>query len=204
MKSAYDEIMEHIEVTPEMRGRVLERIREEGIDMPARPRLRGLRRYLSAAACLVLLVTGAAVLPRLADRSGPEPPVIEAGYGIEEAASLRELAGLVGFEVTEDFSLPFEPEETVYASYWRELAQIEYRDGEQSADFRKSPGTEDNSGDYTAYGSVVEFTAEGRTVTLKGDGGTYALALWTEGGYACSLRLSRPVSEEEWRGILRR
>lgn len=203
MKREYDAIMEHISVTPEMRRRILRHIGEEERSTSRRPHSPGLRRYLSIAACFVLLLAGTAALSRLLDRSGPEtPPVVDAGYGIEEAASPEELAGMVGFALTEDLALPFEPADTVYSSYWRELAQIEYSGEGQTAVFRKSPGTEDNSGDFTVYGSTVELAAGGCTVTLKGDGGTYALALWTDGVFSCSLRLSQPVSRQEWQEIL--
>lgn len=195
--------MEHISVTPEMRRRILRRIGEEGLSTSRRPRSPGLRKYLSIAACFVLLLAGTAALPRLLDRSGPEPPpVVDAGHGIEEAASPQELAGMVGFALTEDLALPFEPSNTACTSYWRELAQIEYSGEGQTAVFRKSPGTEDNSGDFTVYGSTAEFTAGGCTVTLKGDGGTYALALWTDGTFSYSLRLSQPASRQEWQEIL--
>ena len=203
MKREYDEIMEHIQVTPEMRRRILRHIQEERISVPSSLRFPGLKGYLSAAACFVLLLAGAAALPRLMERSAPEPPpVVNAGYGIEEAASLQELAGLVGFVITEDFSLPFEPAETICASYWRELAQIEYRGENQSASFRQSPGTKDNSGDFTVYSSSVEITVGGCTVTLRGNDGTYTLALWTDGEFSFSLRLSAPASEREWCEIL--
>lgn len=199
MKSAYDEIMEHIEVTPEMRRRVLKRLREERLS-PSSRRF-GFTRYLPAA-CLALLLIGAALLPRLPDQRGTRPPLTNAGHGIEEAASLRELSGLVGFEIEESFTLPFAPDETSYASFWRSLAQIEYSGEGQSALFRKSPGAEDNSGDFTSYSSSLPLSAGERAVTLKGDGGLYVLALWTDGGFACSLRLSSPVTAQEWQEIL--
>lgn len=199
---AYDEIMDKIEVTPELRRRVLARIEAENI-VPARPRL--LRfpawRYLSAAACLVLVIAGAAVLPRLLGREASPPPVLFPP-DIQEAASLRELSGLVGFQVTEEFSLPFEAEDTAYRAYGGGLAEIAYTGAGQTALYRQSAGMEDNSGDYTDYGSVVEITANGLPVTLKGDGGAYMLAVWTDGMYSYSLCLSRGTGETGWAVLL--
>lgn len=204
MKRKYDEIMEHIEMTPEMRQRVLRCIRDEDISSPAHkvlpfPRL---KRYLAATACFALLLAGTAILPQILDRGEQEPPPVAASYGIEEAVSLRELAELTGFAVTEEFQLPFTPAEIFYASYWRELAQIEYSGEGQSAVFRKSMGTEDNSGDFSNYDHSAELVVDGHSVLLKGNDGVYSLAIWTDGEYAYSLSLSQPVTEEEWSRIL--
>lgn len=204
MKSAYNEIMGHLQVTSEMRRRALDRVAREDLSLRAGAAgVPALKKHLSAAACLVLLLAGAALLPRVLDRREAEPPPVLAVPNIVEAASLRELSSLVGFEVEEEFSLPFAPEETVYRSYWNEVAQVEYSGGGQSAVFRQSLGTGDNSGDYSAYPDTVEITAGDVPVSLRGSGGSYVLAVWTDGTCAYSLSLPLGASEEEWRGILK-
>lgn len=204
MKKEYDEIMEHIEVTSEMRQRILQHIQEGNI--PAAPdgtlQFSSLRKYLSVAACFVVLLAGAIALPRLLNQGGPEPPLVTVGQGIEEAASLQELSDLVGFEIDEEAALPFDVDKVSYFSYWNELAEIQYDGAGQSAIFRKSIGTEDNSGDYTEYGDIITIEVSGRSVTLKGYDGAYSLAVWLDGNYAYSLSLSKAVTEEEWYGIL--
>lgn len=203
MGKAYDELMDKIEVTPEMRQRVLRRVTSEDI-APAKPKVMSfpkLKKYLSAAACLVLVIAGAAALPRLTQ---PQPPGgdVQVVPQIEEAASLDELSTLTGFDVGVGFVLPFEPEETTYCSYWNELAQIQYSGQGQTATYRQSVGAADNSGDYTVYGDVDEITASGLSVTLKGDGGVYVLAVWTDGAFSYSLRLSQGVPQAEWLDII--
>ena len=203
MKRRYNEIMEHIEVTPEMRQRILKRIQEKGVT-PSSPKVLPLpdwKKILSVAACFVLLLTGAIVLPRLLQEDMVEPPVFSSP-NIEEASSLQELAGWVGFEIPKSFDLPFEPSDTSYMSYWRELAQIEYRNGEQYAVFRKSAGTEDNSGDYSEYADITEIQVGGQTVTLKGNEGSYSLAVWTDGEFSYSLSLSPAIGAAEWETVL--
>lgn len=203
MRRAYDEIMERIEVTPEMRRRVLDRIAREGA-VPPRPkvlRFPALKKYLSAAACLILVIAGAAALPRLARLLPPDEDV-QMVPKMEEASSLDELSRMVGFEVKEGFALPFEPEETTYCSYWNELAQIRYSGAGQTAVFRQSAGTQDNSGDYTVYSASAELNLNGVPVTLKGDGGTYVLAVWTDGAYAYSLALPSGITQTEWIDVL--
>lgn len=88
MKKEYDEIMEHIEVTPEMRQRVMRRIQEEDISVstPKILRFSSFKKYLSIAACFVILLAGAIALPNLLNQNEPEPPVL-VGQGIEEVPS---------------------------------------------------------------------------------------------------------------------
>lgn len=205
LRRAYDEIMDKVEVTEEMRRRVLARIAQADI-APARPkvlRFPAWKKYLSAAACLVLVIAGAAVLPRLLTPAQPNPPpIVMVPPTVEEAASLQELSELVGFEVETGFALPFDVTETTYRAYLGELAEVAYSDANQIAVFRQSAGTGDNSGDYTVYSDVTKITAGGLPVTLKGDGGTYVLAVWTDGAFSYSLRLSQGVPEAEWLAVL--
>lgn len=201
MKKEYDEIMGHIEVTPEMRQRVLGHIRDTEIHATPSKVLPFpvLKKYLSAAACLILLIAWAVTLLH---QEGTEPPVLE-GHGIVEAVSLQELSDIVGFEINEEFSLPFEPDEILYTSYWQDLAEIEYSGEGQSAIYRVSRGTEDNSGDFTEYDSSTEIIAAGCSVVLRGDDGRYTLAIWTDGEFSYSLSLSQAVTEEDWCEVLR-
>lgn len=67
---------------------------------------------------------------------------------------------------------------------------------------RKAPGEEDISGDYNVYDTMTEKTAGKISVTLKGDGDGYVLALWTADGYSYALSLENPVTEEELLEIL--
>lgn len=202
MKKEYDELMEHIEVTPEMRRRILRHIQAEDIpaSKPKVLRFPVLKRYLSIAACAVVLLALALVLPRFL--AEPDQPPVLAGQGIEKSASLQDLSDAVGFALDEEFALPFAVEEVSYLSYWGELAEIQYSGAGQTAAFRKSAGSGDNSGDYTEYEDVTTLELSGHTVTLKGRSGAYSLAVWTDGAYACSLRLSQAATEQQWGGIL--
>ena len=115
---------------------------------------------------------------------------------------------LVALDVTpavaaEAAELPFDVEETTYTSYWGELAEICYAGGGQIADLRTSAGTEDNSGDYTDYPAVTELTVGTVTAELRGEAAErYTRAVWTDGQYAYSLRLSDGQSTEVWQRLL--
>ena len=142
-------------------------------------------------------------MPHLLDRTEPEPPVFGTP-NIVEANSIQDLSALVGFEVTEEFSLPFEVEERTYCSYWNELAEITYSGKGHSAVFRQSLGTDDCSGDYNTYHDITEIIVSGLNITLKGNDGIYVLAIWTDGIYAYSLSLSPGAEKNVWQNSLNR
>lgn len=193
----YDALMEKVEVTEEMRARILANACKEAPSAPEKVIRFPLKRILPLAACLVALLCGALALPGLLP-GGPEdsePPVLTAP-NISEATSAEELSRLVGFAVQELPAFASEAAETHYLAYGETLAEIEYILPGQRAVFRKSAGEEDNSGDYTEYGSVIETELPSGTAVLKGDGGSYRLAVWAKDGFALSLWLETPVPAE--------
>ena len=82
------------------------------------------------------------------------------------------------------------------------MAEIQYRNGEVEAVFRKSTGTEDISGDFNSYDTVQELTVGDITATLKGNSGTYLLAVWSKDSFSYSLSISSGAAEETWGGII--
>lgn len=179
-----------------MRARVLKNL--NGIDAGHSPEVIHFSKYrkiFAAAACFVCLLLGANLfMGRLETK--PEPPV-QMVPDIENYASSEELSKAIGFDVPELQKLPFEAQSEAYTSLWGEVAQIEYRSGEQAAVFRKSAGSGDKSGDYTVYETETTVVAGVYSVTLKGNGGLYCLALWEGDGYSYSLRMAPGISEEE-------
>lgn len=204
MRQAYREVMDHIAVTEEMRERVLHHIRT--MDLPAaKAQVRTVwARRLAAAACFAVLVVGAVALPRINTPSqGENPPEVEHGvWNRTQAASLEELSQVVGFEVEGLESLPFPVVETSYTAYGKEMAEVTYTGETQSLVYRKTAGSTDPSGDYTAYSHVLVLELETGTVTLKGEEGSYCLALWEDGSYSYSARASQGYSQDQWIQLL--
>ena len=202
---SYDELMSRIQVTELMRARVLRRLEQEEL-APTRPSRRAwLRPALAAAACLAVLAAGISVLPRmyaptpLPTPSGP----LTVAPGFQDVSSAAELADTVGFPVSDLKKLPFLVERSTYTAYSGAMAQIRCEGGNQWALFRKSAGTEDNSGDYAAYASELSYDLDGLSITLKGeDQDAYLLAIWNDGTYTCSLRLSSPLSQAQWDDLI--
>ena len=197
----YAQIMDRIELTEAMRRRVLENVR--GAAAEKKPiRFPNRRRWVAVAACLALLLIGALALPKVA-WGGSQEPSAETANGISACASAEELSRAVGFPVSDVTALPFAVTQTSYLNYWDQLAEIQYRGADgQSAVYRKSAGTEDNSGDYSEYPSTRELTAGSVTAELRGSGERYTLACWTDGTYAYSLSLPQGADAAAWTEIL--
>ena len=73
----YEEAIEHIHVTDEMKARVLRGIRQADPTAHRSSRAAGAfsaRRLAALAACLAVVLTGALALPRLMEPSGPTSP----------------------------------------------------------------------------------------------------------------------------------
>lgn len=202
----YNEIMDRLQVTDAMRARVLERLERPGQRASPFPRVRMLRRALAAAACLAVILAGASLLPRFSQQPLPShtPSGPVTGIpGFQEVSSVQALSQQVGFPVSELKELPFPVERSTYTAYGDTMAQIRCEGQSQWALFRKSAGTEDNSGDYTAYTAQTSYSLDGLSVTLKGEAEqSYVLALWTDGSYTCSLRLSQPLTSEQWERVI--
>ena len=204
MDKKYDEVMEHIEVTPEMQQRILGNIQKMDLNEIKSARVIQIslwKQFAALAACLAVVLAGALTLPNLI-RSPNDFNVLTPGGGIVKVVSAEELTKAMGFDVDDLKQLPFQIGETTYTAYWKDLAEIEYSGEGRTAVYRKGPGKKDVSGDYNPYAVETRLTVSGLTVTLKGNGEGYALAIWTDGAFSYSLYLSEELLETEWREIL--
>ena len=196
----YDEVMEKLEVTPEMRARILQNVETQMAEPCKKPNR--LRRFAALAACLAILLVGAAALPKLISSPVPEESETMLANGMVEVTSKEELSEAVGFPVKSAQSLPFFPQSIYYTSYWGEMAQIDYANGGSMACFRQSLGEEDNSGDWSEYPAQKSLTVNGCAVTLKGEADSYTLAIWQDGTYSYSLSLSAGQPASVWESIV--
>lgn len=215
MSKSYNEIMNKIEIDDEMRKRVLRNI--EKADIPEKPKINVIyRRIISMAACLALIIAGAFVYKNMSDSTITEPPSesetvqsmdketastevtdeMVGTFGITECASAEELSEKLGFPVSDLKYLPFEGYKVEYSLYFGEFAQIDYINGSEIVSYRKIKGDEDISGDYNVYDDVKEITAGGVSVTVKGNGGIYYIAVWQKDGYSYSISDYSGLSEQ--------
>ena len=196
----YDEVMEKLEVTPEMRARILQNVETQMAEPRKKPNR--LRRFAALAACLAILLVGAMALPKFISSPVPEESETMVANGMVEVTSKEELSEAVGFPVKSAQSLPFFPQSIYYTSYWGEMAQIDYANGGSMACFRQSLGEEDNSGDWSEYPAQKSLTVNGCAVTLKGERDSYTLGIWSDGTYSYSLSLSAGQPASVWESIV--
>ena len=196
----YDEVMEKLEVTPEMRARILQNVKTQMAEPCKKPNR--LRRFAALAACLAVLLMGAMALPKFISSPVPEESETMVANGMVEVTSKEELSEAVGFPVKSAQSLPFFPQSIYYTSYWGDMAQIDYENGGSTACFRQSLGEEDNSGDWNEYPAKESFTVNGCAVTLKGERGSYTLGIWSDGTYSYSLSLSAGQPASVWAELI--
>ena len=196
----YDEVMEKLEVTPEMRARILQNVETQMAEPCKKPNR--LRRFAALAACLAVLLMGAMALPKFISSPVPEESETMIANGMVEVTSKEELSEAVGFPVKSAQSLPFFPQSIYYTSYWGDMAQIDYANGGSTACFRQSLGEEDNSGDWNEYPAQESLTVNGCAVTLKGERDSYTLGIWSDGTYSYSLSLSAGQPASVWESIV--
>lgn len=205
-KNPYRELMEQVNLTLEARERILTNVQQADLSpqakkvVPLRPQKQTWRRWASLAACLVVVVAVLVAVPLLREQPDTAPPV-QVLPPFRQVDSLDALSEAVGFPVTEVSKLPFAPVSTTYTAYDEGLAEITYTgSGGQTATYRQSLGTEDNSGDDTLYEDTQVIPEN--NATLKGQDQRYTLALWTDGTYTYSLRLSSGLSADSWQALL--
>lgn len=205
-KNPYRELMEQVNLTPEARERILTNVQQADLSpqpekvVPFPRRRQTWRRWASLTACLVVVVAVLVAVPLLREQPDTAPPV-QVLPPFRQVDSLDALSEAVGFPVTEVSKLPFDPVSTTYTAYDEGLAEITYTgSGGQTATYRQSLGTADNSGDYTLYEDTQVIPKN--NATLKGQDQSYTLALWTDGTYTYSLRLSSGLSADAWQALL--
>ncbi|WP_312432635.1 hypothetical protein [Lacrimispora sp.] len=196
MKNKYDEVMKNIEVTDEMRDRILNNIRKLDLEKTSKRTLPfpQFKKVLSIAACFAILIVGSVIVHNTFNL--PSEPPVQIIPDIVSYHSAAELSDALGFAVKEIKELPFEIESVKYTSFWGELAEIEYAGSDNTAIFRMASGDKDVSGYYDEFTSVESLKISSYDVTIKGSDGQYLLAVWQSNGYSYSVQFIEPVSQQ--------
>lgn len=188
--------MAHIEVTDEMKSRILNNIQKADITAPQKNVIHfpDVKKYLPLAACFALLLVSVLTLLHALMPDSSDNPILAPNNDIVKVSSIEELSNTVGYEV----EIPFVAEQIEYTAYWQEMAQISYTGEGQTLIYRKSVGEEDNSGDYTDYQNCIEVEINTISVQLKGNAETFNLAIWNANGYSYSIQVGKGLSAEQF------
>lgn len=128
----------------------------------------------------------------------------------EEAGSLIEAAGIVGFEITVPEATIDHPDRIIRIM-GREMVEVLYvnkanETGEGTDEgyrIRKAAGVNDISGDYNEYGNNKTELVGDFSVTIKGNSGTWSVAIWSHDGYTYAVDAQdNPLSLEKMTEII--
>ncbi|MDY6324008.1 MAG: DUF4367 domain-containing protein [Catonella sp.] len=202
----YNELMDRVYVTSEMKQRIYENISDP--DYAKNKKRAGRFHFvpqvtavLAAAACValvsVLYFNNAKINNGVDTASAPGTEGVMGTYEAETYSSAEELSKAAGFKVTDLQNIPFTVTDTSYQFLFGSMAEIDYTGaGGESISYRVSEGTDDNSGDYTEYEKVENEEINGITYKFSGDGKLVNLITWTDGKYAYSISITEGTTEE--------
>ena len=201
----YNEIMERLTVSDEMKKRLTEGAGKAEQSKGKVIRFATVRRAALIAACFVLLIVGVFVISGIKTNEnnvvpstgGTTGPIEQTPYPPAEYNNAADLSKASGIEIADLESLPFKAAETVYQAYENGIAEIVYSNDGNVLSYRVSKGDEDNSGDYNEYANVSEKEIGGTAVTLKGEGDLIFCALYKRGGYSYSVTSTGGLTLEQ-------
>ena len=195
--SKYNDAMEYVAVTPEMKERILDRVASAELREVRPPRYRMIRRAVALAACLVLLVAGAAALNRHFTENKAEADTSVLTLGPLQVGSAEELSEAGGIPIRDLPYIPFEVKETVYQTFGTDFSEIVYTGEERDVCYRVSTAEGDTSGDLNEYPEIETRVLGGLTVTFKGEGGLVHCVLYEKDGYSFSITSGSGLTPEE-------
>lgn len=170
----------------------------------AAPVLKGDKTYVPAGMFEILCGKGSVavkdssvVINKDADNSAQIPNPWTEYKSVDEAKKTVNFEAPVPTKVTDGYKLDY------ISTLDGELLQIVYRNAEdKQISYRAAKGSEDISGDYNVYDTSEELQVGGNTVTVKGIGGKYYLAIWEDGESAYSLSMSAGADKAEMLKII--
>ena len=202
MRSRYNQIMADVEVSAELREKVLGNLKTNDAYKKYTPWYNS-KKWIAMAACAAVIILGTSIFilrPQepISDNSNVTlvlPPIIDHYENIDQ------LASNVEFTVSELTVLPENNMEIDYLTIG-ELAEVRYLGIEQELTLRMGSGQKDVSGVYGTYDSVLEITVRGDTVQLLALEEEILLAKWRHGDVSYSLQALKCMSKAQWQKII--
>ena len=204
MDKRYQEIMDQIEVTDEMRSRVLSHIAAEVYRKGKKKHLcYGWMKLTATAACILLIVMSGIVLYKHYERKEPEEYVAGPIQNSVVCESLKELSKEAAFSVETIETIPFEVKTITYQWCFDEYAEVQYEGKQNILTYRKTAGKKDISGDYNEYLQKKHITVNGVDYTISGNDDLYYLATAQEDDYSYSIDVTQGISYTDMRDLIK-
>lgn len=190
----YNQIMEQVQITPQMAGRILAGVHPGGQVRPSRSNRRT-RQVLGLAACLLVVILCGTLLPR-PEPVLPQPPGVVSPNPMTGYPSVEALAQSLDFPLALPGRLP-DGYSFVQAMDQGGMALLIYENGGDTLKFYMS---QDDAA-LLAIGSFpLEQTLDGG-LTLYGDEQGYRAADWQENGYGYCLSSTAVLPVDTWLSI---
>lgn len=222
MSDLYNEVMEHIQVTDDMRIRIMNHVDHAPVSGKLKKKRTVIRpiwiKALAGAACLAL-IAGTVWLMAPGSNPGTAPgTVVDAQptptddmeetlgiWNVTECKSADELSKAAGFTMDEISEIPFKVTETGYLFYENDgIAEISYNGKNNCAILRKAKGKDDISGSYYEYKTKQTKTiGPWKDVILQGSKKKVALLTWQDEEFSYSLSFTTGITETQAEKILK-
>ena len=185
----YRQIMDRVEVTEDMRSRVLNGIEEK---TKGNNRFR-VERYWALAACLTIIIAGSVVYLRN-QRSQVNPDTQPEPYDLASSIELTEKSGIIIKDVE---TIAERSDKTTYKVYPSNLVEIVYDLKGESVRFRKAEGEASLFEDAVEYPEEESVLFNSTEATIKGKEGLFYLAEWTDKNYSYAMEFLSGKSKDE-------
>ena len=114
-----------------------------------------------------------------------------------DCETLEEAGELAGFDISVPDEIDGGYTQGTIQAVENEMIQVIYTtEAGEEITLRKGTGTEDISGDYTAYAEENTLDVDGTSVTARGSDGLVYAATWTDGTYTYSITASAGLESD--------
>lgn len=151
---------------------------------------------ISMSACGIVDTAVLAFTVKHGESSGMETASAQIPNPLLYHKTIDEASKVVGFAFIIPAKLPEGYVQGEIVTINKEIAQVNYKNGENVITYRTAKGSSDISGDYNDYSSTRTITVGDLSITAKGEGSTVHVAYWTKGDFSYSLVFSVDVSDD--------
>ena len=114
-----------------------------------------------------------------------------------DCETLEEAGELAGFDISVPDEIDGGYTQGTIQAVENEMIQVIYTtEAGEEITLRKGTGTEDISGDYTAYAEENTLDVDGTSVTARGNDGLVYAATWTDGTYTYAITASAGLESD--------
>lgn len=110
--------------------------------------------------------------------------------------TMDEAAQVAGFSMTLPSNVPNWVDTSLIRAVESNMIEVIYQGEQEQLTVRKAVGTEDISGDFTAYSDVNTEEVNDLSVTMKGNNGKVMVAAWTDGSYTYAVRIATGLEHD--------